>query len=476
MIRKALIIAAGAGSRLSEAGLKTPKPLQKVAGLPLIKRVILLGKRAGLNHFVIVVGHRRQEIMDVLKKDDLGVILEFIENMEWAKPNGVSVLKAREALKENFILLMADHIFDVENLARLRAAPLGDNDALLAVDYKLGSIFDMDDATKVFTLNNKVVQIGKQITGYNAVDTGMFLCSQRLFNALEAVNKPGGPSLSDGIQYLAAQQKMGTLDIGDGFWQDVDTRDTIKQAEKVLLQKCRKDSDGLISRHLNRHISLFFSRLLMKTNLSANHVTGLTTLVGIMSGVFAAYGDYWRALAGAFLFKLASILDGCDGELSKLKLSDSKMGQWLDTASDNLTYVVFMVGLIIGLASEGQPYIGIIGPLTLFGVFMTLTVMVSYLLKNTNSGSLIAIQKDFQAAPKHHPFHRFIASVQFMMKRDFFALAFLILAVFKGQIIMLWLAMMGTNVTWMVLLSKSLGLFKPTAAPVVIKESQPLGE
>jgi len=469
MINKALIIAAGNGSRLRKSEKCLPKPLQKVAGLPLIKRIILSSKRAGITEFVIVVGYRKGEIIKALKKENLGVKLTFVDNPDWTKPNGLSVLAAKKYLRENFVLLMSDHIFDVKTLEKFRQISLGSNKTVLAVDHKLDSIFDMDDATKVLQSKGQIQNIGKEIKDFNAIDTGMFLASPVLFEVLEKMAKEGKYSLSDSIQYLASQNLMGTYDIGDGFWQDVDTKECKKHAEKILFQACRKSTDGFISRNLNRHISLFISRLLIKTNLSANHVTGFTTLVGILSGVFVSRGDYWNVVLGALLFKFSSILDGCDGEISKLKLTDSKLGQWLDTLSDNFTYVCFFIGTVIGVAHQGNPYVNILGPLAIFGLAMTLLFMFVYLIRNTNSGSLLAIQKDFKNSTEGGFLKKFFSSIQFMAKRDFFAISFLVIAIFGRLDIILWLCAFATNVLWMVLLSTKLGLFKPSG--VLSKES-----
>lgn len=462
MVKKALIIAAGQGSRLRSDKDDLPKPLTSLAGLSLIERIILNSKKAGLSEFYIVVGFQKEKIIDFLKPKDLGVSLHFIENNEWEKANGVSVLKAKEYIKENFVLLMSDHIFDFETLQELRQAPLEQNKALLAVDYKLDEIFDIDDATKVKVKAGQIQKIDKELKEYNAFDTGMFLASPELFEALEEAQKAGKESLSDGIRILSEKNQMGAFDIKEGYWQDVDTPESLEVAEKHLIDSCRKDTDGVISRHINRPISLFISRHLLKTGLSANHVTGLTTLVGILSGVFVARADYWSVLLGAFLFQWASILDGCDGEISRMKLSSSKTGQWLDTLSDNFTYVCFFIGSIIAINKQAHPYASLMGTMIIFGLGMTLLVMFIYILKR-NSGSLLSVQKDFQENKNQGLMARFFKSIAFMAKRDFFAFLFLILAALGRLDIILWLMLIGSNVIWMVLLSQKLGLFKSSS-------------
>jgi choline kinase len=110
-----------------------------------------------------------------------------------------------------------------------------ENGAALMVDYKLESIFDMDDATKVKSENGKISSIGKQIEDYNCIDTGVFICTTGLLNEIRKVYEDkGDASLSDGVQALAETGRMHTLDIGDAFWQDVDTPEMLEHAEEVL--------------------------------------------------------------------------------------------------------------------------------------------------------------------------------------------------------------------------------------------------
>ncbi len=464
MIKKALIIAAGNGSRLKrEESDEVPKPLRRVAGLSLLERIILSSKKAGISEFVIVVGYQKEKIIKSLQRQDLGVKITFVENPEWQKSNGISVLCAKDYLKEDFVLLMSDHIFDPVTLENFKQVSLGKNRALLAVDYKISQVFDLDDATKVWVDHEQISRIGKTISSYNAIDTGMFLLSPDVFDVLEEAKKDGNCSLSDGIQLLSGRGQMGTFDIGNGYWHDVDTPEMMKNAERFLLNACRKPTDGIISRNFNRYVSLFITRFLAKTLLSANQVTAITSVVGISSGVLVAYGDYWHVLWGAILFKLSSILDGCDGELSKLKLTSSKVGQWLDTLSDNFTYLCFFVGTVVGMAQRGDAHIQITGTLAIFGLAMSLLVMFIYLIRNTSSGSLLAIQEDFKEGPDRGIFKRFFASIQFMAKRDFFALAFLVMAVFDGLPLILWGCIIGGNAVWIVLLNSKLRLFKPSS-------------
>ena len=63
---KALIIAAGRGSRFGSLTEDKPKPLIKLLGLSLIKRVILTAKQAGIYEFIIIIGYLGEKIKEKL--------------------------------------------------------------------------------------------------------------------------------------------------------------------------------------------------------------------------------------------------------------------------------------------------------------------------------------------------------------------------------------------------------------------------
>ncbi len=120
-------------------------------------------------------------------------------------------------------------------------------------------------------------------------------------------------------------------------------------AERALFRSLRKPQDGWTSRHLNRYISLFLSRWLVRTPLRPNQVSVAILGVGVLGAVMAAQGTYGSLALGAFLFQAQSVLDGCDGEMSRVTHRGSRLGEWLDTIGDDLTNYGFFGGAGIGL-------------------------------------------------------------------------------------------------------------------------------
>ena len=240
-VNQCLILAAGNGSRLVRASGGSPKPLVRLHGQSLLEHVILGAHEAGIDKFVVVVGYGADTMREWLAGCQLGdVSIDVVENLEYHKDNGVSVLKARELIHSTFLLLMADHIFEARTARALLNEPLVPGEVILAVDPKLDRIFDLDDATKVWRDGDHIVDIGKQITKYDAYDTGMFLCSTSLFDVLESVKKDGNCSLSDGMRVLGREGRLRAFDIEDAFWQDVDTPEALAYAESIFEEQfCR---------------------------------------------------------------------------------------------------------------------------------------------------------------------------------------------------------------------------------------------
>jgi len=235
--RVGVVLAAGFGSRLKGVVDSTDlKPLTPVGGTPLIVRTLRSLEKAGCGRVVIVLGHHAETMQTSIEAVYDGPLeLVFAMNPRYEKQNGLSVLAARPYVEGDFILTMADHVFGDEVMELAGSYYPEPGHAALLVDYKLDSIFDMDDATKALVEHGKIVAIDKKLTDYNAVDTGVFVCTDGLMDALQALDdESGDASLSDGVRHLAASGRMHALDIGDGFWQDVDTPEMMVHATEVL--------------------------------------------------------------------------------------------------------------------------------------------------------------------------------------------------------------------------------------------------
>lgn len=126
-------------------------------------------------------------------------------------------------------------------------------------------------------------------------------------------------------------------------------RSDASRAVSLLMRSLRKVQDGWTSTYLNRYISLTVSRLLVNLPIRPNQLSVGILGLGIASGIVAARGTWLSFVVGALLLNAQSILDGCDGELSRVTFRGSRLGEWLDTIGDDLSNYGFFAGAAFGL-------------------------------------------------------------------------------------------------------------------------------
>jgi 1L-myo-inositol 1-phosphate cytidylyltransferase / CDP-L-myo-inositol myo-inositolphosphotransferase len=137
----------------------------------------------------------------------------------------------------------------------------------------------------------------------------------------------------------------------------VNTAADLRAAESWLLRGLIKDSEGFMSRHLERRISLAVTRRLVWTALTPNGMTGVSLAVGLAGAPFFLSGVPEWQVAGALLFLLHSILDGCDGEIARLKFLESSGGAALDFWGDNVVHVAVFGCMALGWSiASGSPW------------------------------------------------------------------------------------------------------------------------
>lgn len=435
---RALVLAAGEGTRLNH---DTPKPAYPLLGVPLLARTLFTLEEAGVTDAWVVVGHRAGEVREAVDAiDRLELRVHWVHNDRWQGKNGLSVLAAAPELEgadEPFLLTMSDHVFEPGLATDLVRDPLRDAALRLGVDARPDdgkfSEADLADATKVRLAGDRIEAIGKGLEPYGAVDTGVFLATPALFEALRACEGEDGPSLSDGVQRLADRGEARAVDVSGRTWHDVDTPRDVEAAERKLLRSVRSEEDGPVARLLNRPLSTALSRRLVKrTSVTPNQVSVGTLGVGLAAAAFAAVGGYAAHLAAGVLFQLASVLDGSDGEVAKLTFRSSRRGEWVDTLCDNLAYLAFLVGLTVGVHRMGLPdlyvYSGLLG---LGAAGVSIAAINLSLLSHGESGSARAVEYGYRGRDDLKS--RVLQALHYLGKRDMFSLVVLALAL-VGQL------------------------------------------
>lgn len=235
IVSTAVILAAGNGDRFHNP-THDSKLLQPLLGQPILLRTLDNAYDAGIRHAIMVLGYQADQVRALAEAGaPRGLDLTFVVNPEWRLENGVSALAARRSVDGNrFALLMGDHMFEPPVLQRMLRLDVEPNESLLAIDARPVAPAIADEATKVRREGSRIVAIGKDLVEYDALDTGVFVFSPVLFDALERARALGDTTLSGGVRELAARGLMRGVEIGDATWCDIDTLSDLAAAESAL--------------------------------------------------------------------------------------------------------------------------------------------------------------------------------------------------------------------------------------------------
>jgi len=323
---KAVILAAGLGRRMQS---EEPKPLLPLFGIPIIEHTIRRLK--GFDIFVVYYDERIKEYIEKKFPD-----IKLIYNPEPDKENGWSLYLVNDFIKGDFLLLMADHYYGEEffQFKRCRNTTL----------FVSKQCRDAEEATKVKVEGRRVANIGKNLKKYDYFDTGFFYCKKDVFKYAEKLAKKRKMKLAEIMKELAKDKKLEYRVVNDA-WTDIDTRGELKYAEKLVKKSLIKKGDGIISKNINRKISMRITKYLLKFEfLTPNILTIISFLIGVFSSLLFMLKSFVFAGITA---QVCSIIDGCDGEVARLKNLKSKFGGVLDAYLDRIADFLIIFGIFL---------------------------------------------------------------------------------------------------------------------------------
>jgi len=256
---------------------------------------------------------------------------------------------------------------------------------------------------------------------------------------------------------LTEMHSVVSMPVAEEQWQRVNTPEDCQAAERKLDRWLVKPTDGIYAR-LNRRISIPVSRQLIKFPITPNMVSIFTLGVGFASAAYFAFGGYWNTLLGAVLCLCASILDGCDGEVARLKLLESDFGCWLETMCDYLFYLFLFIGMTIGLwRSSGSNTFLALGGLLVFGAMASFfaTGWGRHRLAAGRPEQLLGIWQTHAESRASNPFLYMSRHTEFIIRRCFFPYALLFFALFNIINVAFVLSAIGANLVWPIALYSS---------------------
>ena len=271
------------------AGAGAPPPETMIAGLPLLRRIVLAAARAGFQRVLV---HPRA-----------------CPEPRLLEGTGASMLRADSVLGApgRLVLLPVNVLPQARWLRLLREMPL-------------------DPGTPAVDPSGTATVEGAE---------GGVLLRSAGDGALDLIAELGRRP-----RVVSAGDPAGRFPLGGA--------DGTKAAEAWLLQSLIKDTEGFMSRHVERRISLAITRRLVATSITPNAMTLVSLAVGLLGAPFFLSADPLLQVTGSLLFLTHSILDGCDGELARLKFLESPGGARLDFWGDNLVHVAVFASMAIG--------------------------------------------------------------------------------------------------------------------------------
>jgi len=349
-IKAAVILAAGKGSRISDTTNYVSKPLLKLYDMPLIERSIFnLNHKLNVKKFYIVTGYKHDAVRDFLEelKNKINVEINIVFANEWEKGNGASFLSISNIIKEDyFYAVMCDHLFNDGFFETIVEKNIENNKSYLAISKTLSQFNELNDATKVKIKNGNISHIGKSINEIDGFDTGFFVINSQIFKHIDNMSDEKNISLSRLMQKIADNNHLCCIEVPAQSWMDIDTKEDLEKAKDFLFDAANsKSNDGPVSRYLNRPISNMITKQIANFPVKPNHISLFSFLLSLLAAIIIALKGYSFLVLGALLAQLSSILDGCDGEVARLKNITSKYGGWLDQILDRYADLFLITGL-----------------------------------------------------------------------------------------------------------------------------------
>lgn len=334
---------------------------QKVAGLSLAQRLFHHGERAGIDRLILSVTDDRE--LSTFKELESCLIQDY---SEFEDTNFGRCIVCRPGI-----------LPDIKCLKWLKQAEIRDNE-----------IIELQEGIFVFSPSAEGFELQK------------------------AFEKDGYFKLLDFLHTFLTK-RPAICENGRVF--DLTGPENAGRVEKILFRSLIKDTEGFMSRFLERRISLAISRQLVNTSITPNQITLISLLIGLTGAYLISLREGLLQILGSILFLVHSIVDGCDGEIARLKFMESKIGGVLDFWSDNIVHAAVFAAIGI----EWWRRTGAVVPLYLsvtavLGTFLSaLLIYVSTMREKASGGPL------YTSVSKSGRKSRIVKIADFLSRRDF---------------------------------------------------------
>jgi phosphatidylglycerophosphate synthase len=283
-------------------------------------------------------------------------------------------------------------------------------------------------------------------------------------NPAEAAGILSRRGREDAIEALAKRFPRAASDLSSQDRFEIAGPTDLRSAERWMLARLVKDTESFMSRHVERKISLAISRRLASTGVTPNQMTLVSVMIGIAGATLFLSTNRWAPLAGALLVLAHSILDGCDGELARLKFQESRFGGVLDFWGDNVVHSALFAAIAIAWArAAGEAWPLLLGASAVLGTLLCAGFVYWTMMARVKEGPLFT-------SVSRAPDSAFSRVVDALGRRDFLYLV-VILAAFHKERWFLALAAAGSPIYFLVLvaLARRGRVSNPRAAAIPVR-------
>lgn len=391
-------------------------PFTRLAGLPIAERVLRAAFRAGYARVFVCASTSLTTALQRIARDIGGDVQIASSDTEWRQ------LLASLSDDDVVTAIGPGTVVSPALFADAASAKLRDGDAR---DVPAGSDWPVSGLLRV------TIAAARDLAALTA------LLRARLDSSAPV---PAGEDVSFGRARLA----LRVPDAG-----------ALPRAEQILRRSSYKDTDNTLAR-FNRSMSLPISVALIRTPLTANQLSVALVALGFYSAWLFSTGNYWAGVLGGFLSLAASVMDGCDGEIARLKYQESALGCWIETFGDYSYYIAIFVGLTVGaVRRSGWHGFYWLGGIALAGTLAAFALLI-YLRSRITAGQPEKLHTIARARFQQEPtwWSRVIWRISFVATRSAMPYGIFALSLLGLLPLVVVLAAIGSNTYWISMVLK----------------------
>ncbi|HEC13928.1 MAG TPA: CDP-alcohol phosphatidyltransferase family protein [Acidiferrobacteraceae bacterium] len=394
--------------------ITTRSPLRPVAGLPLLVRNVLAATSIGVGKVTILSDLAITELAPALQQiqsRNPKLSLNLSSAPQW-------VDHCKGTLNGDRILLLhTDGAVTPAWIKALLQDPCGPDEIL---SYSCGANDHDHMLLDVAHLSHVLVTLAQS----NSITT------EGLYRQIASIAHPRATNKFNHAAYYGS----------------IVTATDVAKVEKQLFRRLTKKSDGYISRYFNRPLSTSLSRQLAPFNISPMQLTWVTAFFGIAMFLAFIGGQSYSLILGCILFQVASVADGMDGEIARVKYLASTRGAAWDTSVDMATNLLFIIGLMSALHLQYGPnylHLGIY-LVAVSSAAITLLSLLVYFGPGGGSFDVVgqALVNRLAAYPRTQTI---ITVVEKFFKRDAYAFIFALLGIIGLAYVIPWMLAVGVS-------------------------------